>query len=1033
MRPIHCACVVLLVGLMLGGVAHADACSDTFGIPQPNSVGSACNLKNSSGNYSLSDQDCDGIPEKGNDHCPKKDIHAPGDICAPLDTDGDDVSDACDNCPMVANPLASNPKGGLWQPDTDDDGVGDKCDNCPNVANPDQNDSNGDGIGDACACAPDEESEVLKGGPKDKCLSATVLQEYGCNKGQVIDIPQTDCTIYGGAGYCDKDKNGWAVCVYKEGQKPDVKPECGWNDTDKDGFKDDCDKCPFVANVDQKDSNGDGIGDACDPALTGGDGGGKEGTLPGSSGGSGNGGPKCTNSPTDSHSDVALTSVTTMNLFAVTRISAGAATIDVAAGEGGNVFWRSSAKPVWAKFHNPWDDVPQIKITTASNYKRDITAMWSSGTTVIATTFGGYVFQTTVDTAKPANSVWQVVGANGVGDTVPVGSALFAVHGLSPTDFWVAGRNGTLWHYLNGGWQSPEQESFLRMLPWLWRMDRARRGDTNLPKRPLTLDFNNYSTTAWRGIRALADGQVWVVGDEGKIVHRTATGEWTDQSLKTKTNLRAVWADAKELYIGGANGSLYCNPQSIVLCKQFDTSITLLSISGDMSDQLLAVGTRGLIASKTLNDPKAWGMQTLTVPNTLTAVAGSAGGSVIMGVNGIIYDFGSTGLTSTMLKRADVVHPEWTDTQWSAMIGKVNKKGNIDGQLFLAGDDMAVVELDTAASWKWDLLYSDDDFVPFTSPYMMPHRTIRDMTRVGNEFFAVGNFNFFLKGDLINPWQQIPYVAKKTTNGTMQFAQNFGASLVIPTPTPITPNMKTARLGPTKTVLMAGNLGVFEYDPMTGAMTTLQNAASNGAAAMTFKDNAIWALTGGLDGGVTSPWSGIPNLSPEDIVTYKNTIGVIGQEATVATPAIYKQFYLPIAPPPLPWHYLIYKDNKWQDSNTLFPEKTGLRRLKGFDATVYIVPKSPMHLSGAAILGDHELVEIATGGGVYQLEYKPESGDTWWDGDYNYDYYLDIGFTEATASFHVDVVGVGSHNRIQHFVYKYTCTISYKDMLKDLF
>lgn len=34
--------------------------------------------------------------------------------------------------------------------DTDNDGISDACDNCPNVANPDQTDSDGDGIGDAC-------------------------------------------------------------------------------------------------------------------------------------------------------------------------------------------------------------------------------------------------------------------------------------------------------------------------------------------------------------------------------------------------------------------------------------------------------------------------------------------------------------------------------------------------------------------------------------------------------------------------------------------------------------------------------------------------------------------------------------------------------------------------------------------------------------------------------------------------------------------------------------------------------------------
>ncbi|MFN3198298.1 MAG: fibrinogen-related protein [Bradymonadia bacterium] len=78
-----------------------------------------------------------------------------------VDDDGDNIDDAIDNCPFLAN---------ADQADTDGDGMGDACDACANdatndadgdgicqdvdncitVANADQTDNNGDGYGDAC-------------------------------------------------------------------------------------------------------------------------------------------------------------------------------------------------------------------------------------------------------------------------------------------------------------------------------------------------------------------------------------------------------------------------------------------------------------------------------------------------------------------------------------------------------------------------------------------------------------------------------------------------------------------------------------------------------------------------------------------------------------------------------------------------------------------------------------------------------------------------------------------------------------------
>gem|GEM_PF-475544 len=278
-RALACASFAAVLGVSLTSVSPASAqappyeCDDNFGqCGTPNQSGGGggggggsilINNTDLGDTYqNADDYDDDGV-EDPFDNCPRVANPTQG------DGDGDAVGDACDACPSTAN---------VDQLDLDGDGIGDACDGdldgddvpngadlCPSVANPIgpggvQVDSDGDGLGDACDGDIDGDGapnltdacplNASVSAPREDQLALCFPDADGDGVSEVdAQAPDTCANIFD-PDQLDTDGDG-------------IGDACD-ADIDNDGFANAIDTCANLANDDQADSDRDGLGDACD-------------------------------------------------------------------------------------------------------------------------------------------------------------------------------------------------------------------------------------------------------------------------------------------------------------------------------------------------------------------------------------------------------------------------------------------------------------------------------------------------------------------------------------------------------------------------------------------------------------------------------------------------------------------------------------------------------------------------------------------------------------------------------------------------
>jgi hypothetical protein len=486
------------------------------------------------------------------------------------------------------------------------------------------------------------------------------LVDYNAYKPSInsAQFPGTESGGYWSATpFADNGSFAWNVYFDNGYVKSSYKADSGWfravrgggcvpfGDSDGDGICDDggggnhpctggnrasCDdNCPYKCNTQQRDADGDGIGDVCDP-------------TPGCGGSSQ---PTCEQQYTPTTSSTPPTTIPTTTSIIPDTTSIG------------------TTVPT---------SIPPTTSSTTTTIQPSTTSVLPTTTTTIMS-INNWTPMTS-GTIQVLKGVWGssgsdvfAVGANGTiqhyngtswsamssGHTIELRS----VWGSSGSDVFAVGLSGQITHFNGTAWSSMDSGT-TNLITSVWGTSSSNvLAATWSPGALLHFDGTSWTSSSFTiymvGLWGSTNSNIFAVGANGVIYHYNGTS-WSYMTSGTNKMLNAVWGSSgSDVFAVGANGTIQHYNGTSWSAMTSGTTQNLYGVWGGSSTDVFAVGNGGTILHYNGNN---WSTMTSGTTNMLNAVWGRAGSDAF------VVGSGGTILHSLLSSTTTTVQPTTTST-----------------------------------------------------------------------------------------------------------------------------------------------------------------------------------------------------------------------------------------------------------------------------------------------------------------------------------------------------------------------------------